>query len=403
MTKERNATIGGPGSRTELIERAAALAPLVRERATETDRLRRLPDATLVELRETGLNRILQPRRFGGAELDFGAMAEVCSTVARGCGSTGWVLAQYIIHAYMLGSWPPEAQEEVWGGNPGAFLSGVLIFPAARVRKVDGGYRISGRWPFASGVDGADWSMCAGLLEPEKEGELPGMIMFVLPKTDYELIDTWHAMGLRGTGSKDVRLSDHFVPAHRALMVDDTKGGERSPGARFHRSALYRTPVYAVFGFVQGGAALGIAEGMFENYVAETRTRAAKSSGKAISDLLTLQVKIAEASASIEGARKIMLADCAEVMAIAEAGGVPTMEQKTRYRRDGAFVSMLCTRAVDLLYASAGGGALYESSPLARAFRDIHATHAHITMNWDINAAAFGRVMLGLPSDNPTL
>ena len=389
-------------SRDALISAAKQIKPEVRERASETESLRRLPEATLADYRATGVNRVLQPARFGGAELDFSTMMEVCAAVASGCGSSGWVLAQYCMHAFMIGSWPEACQEEIWGNKPEALLSGSLVFPLGRAKRVSGGYEVTGQWPFASGVDGCDWHMCSAFLEPEREGEPPVMIMFMLPKAEYEIIDTWHVVGLRGTGSKDVKLDRHFVPAHRALTVDETKMGT-SPGARLHDSALYRIPTYAAFGFVQGGAGIGIAQGMYDIYTAETKTRAAKSTGRNLADHAALQLRVAEAGACIDAARILLRNDADEMYRLAAARQYPDIEQRTRYRRDGAFASQLCTRAVDALYAVAGGGALYTRNPMERFFRDCHAVNAHITMNWEVNATAFGRAALGLPIDSPTL
>jgi 3-hydroxy-9,10-secoandrosta-1,3,5(10)-triene-9,17-dione monooxygenase len=385
-----------------LVGAARDLLPAVRARAAESEALRRLPDATLDDFRQSGVNRVLQPARYNGAELDFGALMDVCGTICSADASTGWVLAQYCMHAFMIGSWPQDCQEEIWGSRPQALLSGSLVFPLGRARREPGGYRVSGRWPFASGVLGSDWHMCSAFLEAERAGEAPDMVMFMLPKGDYALIDNWHVVGLRGTGSIDVRLDNHFVPAHRALTVEETKMGT-APGARLHNSALYRIPTYAAFGFVQGGAAIGNAQGMYQAYLAETRTRAAKSTGRGLADHVALQLRVAEAGACIDAARLLLQTDAAEMYRLAEAGTYPTMEQRTRYRRDGAFASQLCTRSVDALYAVAGGGALYASNPMERYFRDAHAINAHITMNWEVNATAFGKAALGLSPESPTL
>jgi 3-hydroxy-9,10-secoandrosta-1,3,5(10)-triene-9,17-dione monooxygenase len=142
---------------------------------------------------------------------------------------------------------------------------------------------------------------------------------------------------------------------------------------------------------------------MYDTYLAETKTRAAKSTGRSLADHQALQLRVAEAGACIDTARILLQTDAAEMYRLAAANQYPTMEQRTRYRRDGAFASQLCTRAVDALYAVAGGGALYTSNPMERYFRDAHAVNAHITMNWEVNATAFGRAALGLPSDSPTL
>ncbi|MSO69722.1 MAG: acyl-CoA dehydrogenase [Alphaproteobacteria bacterium] len=389
-------------TRETLMEGARTLRDKSRTRVNETESLRRLPEVVLSEIRELRVHRVLQPARYGGAELNFGALMDVCGTVAEACASTGWVLAQYCMHAFMIGSWPQEMQEEIWGRKPDSLLSGSLVFPLGRAKRDSGGYRVSGRWPFASGVPGSDWHMCSAFLEPDRAGEPPVMIMFMLPKTDYELIDNWHVIGLRGTGSIDVKLDNHFVPAHRALTVEQTKMGQ-APGAILHNSPLYRIPTYAAFGFVQGGASIGNAQGMYDSYVTETKTRAAKTTGRSLADHQAMQLRVAEAGACIDTARILLQNDAAEMYRLAAAQEYPSMEQRTRYRRDGAFASQLCTRGVDALYAVAGGGALYTNNPMERYFRDAHAINAHITMNWEVNATAFGRAALGLPSDSPAL
>jgi len=380
-----------------LRQRAEALIPVLRQRASAAEALRRLPDETVRDLVETGLIRATLPHRLGGTEVNYRTMMELVSLLARGCASTSWVTCNYMSCTFLLALWPREAQDEVWDKSLDAILTGTLIFPAGRARRVDGGYRLSGRWPFASGIDHADWNIFAGT--EEEDGTLR---MFVLPKSDFTILDTWRAAGLRATGSQDVTVDDAFVPDHRTLRAEDTRNGE-SPGCAVNPGTVYRLPLFAMFFSWVGAVLLGLAEAAVDDYVAATRSRLARYSGQRVADYATVQVKLAEALISVDAARRLCLQNCDEAMAIAEAGDLLTMAQRARYRAEGAFAATLCVRAVDLVFTASGGGALYDDNPLSRAFRDVHAGCAHITQGWEANATTYGRVALGLESDNPLL
>jgi 3-hydroxy-9,10-secoandrosta-1,3,5(10)-triene-9,17-dione monooxygenase len=234
----------------------------------------------------------------------------------------------------------------------------------------------------------------------EGSGELR---MFVVPASDYHVIDNWHSMGLRGTGSKDVEIRDAFVPEHRTLGVDASKGGADHPGAAANPGPIYRIPVFAALPHMLIGIPLGVAQGAYELFREGLRARVSRYSGKALADMTGLQLKVAEASAAIDAARLILRSSCLAAQTIAEGGGVPDLITKATWRRDGAFAAQLCGRAMDAIFKSAGATGLYDDQPLQRAFRDLTAANQHISMMWDAQATTYGRVALGLPCDNPTL
>jgi len=393
---EQNRT-GTPPTFEELRARAEGLIPVLRERAARAEQLRRVPDETIADLHRSGLFRMLQPARVGGSELPYRAMVELVSIIGRGCGSTAWVLANLAAHHWLLGMWPPEAQDEVWGASPDNLVGSALIFPRGRARPAPGGYRLSGRWPFSSGVDPSAWNLIGGLVHDEDTGTAEPRI-FLLPKSDYTIIDTWHVIGLAGTGSKDVAVEDVFVPAWRTLAVDQMTGGP-NPGSRVNPAVLYQLPAISLFAFCIAGVSLGIADGAIENFAASTRTRLSNYTGRNLADFSTLQVHLAEAGALADAARALIITDCEEATRIVAEGTVPRLDQRARYRRDGAFAATLCTRAVDVLFTATGGGAIYAEHPLQRAFRDVHAANAHYVLNWDINGAMYGRVAFGLSPD----
>ncbi len=390
------------GTRAELVARAEALRPMLEERAREADIACRLPDETIEAFVDAGLIHARQPARVGGSELDYASMVEICSVVAKSCASSAWILGNFMCHQYMHANWPREAQDEVWLPSPDTLIFGVVIFPCGKAVRDGDGYRLKGRWPFGSGCLHTNWCVFGANTEEDSNGGPPALKMFLVPKSEYRIIETWEAAGLRGTGSHDIEIEGTFVPAHRALDLEDIKGGDH-PGSDVNPGSGYRVPVYAMFPYVLNGVAMGIAQGVVERYIENTRSQTARYSGQSIANLTTIQVKIAEAAASVDAAFAISYRNCEEVMEIAAGSGVPPMEQKARYRRDAAFAVKLSTQAVDLLFGATGGGGLYDRNPISRAFRDIHAVSAHITQTWEVNAAIYGRVMLGLDPENPTL
>ncbi|HVA12547.1 MAG TPA: acyl-CoA dehydrogenase family protein [Stellaceae bacterium] len=388
-------------SLAELTGRARALVPALRQRALETERLRRLPDATIADLQDADLFRLFQPARYGGIEAPFRAFVDIGATLGRGCGSTSWVFNNLVVHNWMLGYWPLPMQDEVWRANPRALIGSSFVFPAGRAEKAPGGYRLSGKWPFSSGIDASDWMMLAAPVA-RGDGAAPEPRFFMVPRGDYSALDNWHAMGLAGTGSKDV-VADHiFVPEHRSVAASDGKGAPH-PGSDANPGALYRLAWYALFGFVNGATVLGIAQGAVDDFTAAMRARVATASGRQVADFATLQIRLAEAATQIDAAETLMLKDCDEAMRIAESGRLAGMDEKTRWRRNAAFAVRMSVKAIDLLFAGAGGAAIAESHPLQRALRDAHAAQGHIGLNWDANGTMFGRVALGLDPDFPLL
>ena len=381
--------------------RAQALVPSLLARARNAEEQRRIPDETIADLHASGLFRMLQPRRVGGSELPFRALVELGAIVAQGCGSTAWVLTNLASHHWMLGMWPAAAQDEIWGASPDDLIGSAFVFPGGSARVVEGGYSLSGRWPFSSGIDASRWNMLGGIVRDERNRAVEPRIFLVEAK-DYRIIDTWFAAGLRGTGSKDVEMGDVFVPAHRTLPLTAIAGGA-TPGSAVNPGALYKLPALGLFGFVVAAVSLGIARGAIEDYAAAMRSRASAYTGKRLSDLGSVQLRLAEAAALADIAEALMLKDCDEATRLTESGAVPDIVAKSRWRRDGAYAAGMCTKAVELIFTATGGAAIYLDRPVQRAFRDAHAANAHYALSWDVNGTVWGRAALGLPPDAPTL
>ncbi|WP_425991637.1 acyl-CoA dehydrogenase family protein [Afipia sp. DC4300-2b1] len=385
-----------------MLERARALVPMLRERAAKTEEMRRLPPETEKELHEAGLFRILQPKRVGGSELDYVALVDFADVVALADASVAWNLANLASHHWMLGMFDARAQDLIWNENVDALIASSFVFPAGRATKVAGGYTLSGRWPFSSGVDSSTWNMLAGIVSSEDDADGVEYRIFLLKQSDYKILDTWSSTGLKGTGSNDVEAKDVFVPDYMTLAVKDVAGGA-TPGSAVNPGALYALPVFSLFPFVLSGAGLGNAQACLDDYVGIAKHRASTYNRAKLGDLQTTQIKIAEASAKIDAARLIMRRTCIEAMSDARHGTVPDLSEKTKYRRDGAYAVNLCTEAVSTLFSASGARGLYTTGALQRQFRDAHAINAHIAFSFDAAGTNYGRVALDLPSENLTL
>ena len=381
----------------ELWRRAERLLPRLKERAPRCEELRRLPDETLRDFHDAQLFRIHQPKRVGGAELEFAAVVTYGALLAGACASSAWNWVNFTAHHMMLGMFPPQAQDQIWGKSADTLIASSFVFPAGKARKVKDGYMLSGRWPFSSGVDPAEWNMLAGLARLDDHLP-PEQRIFLLQRSQYKVIDNWFAGGLRGTGSKDVEAHEQFVPEHLTLAVADTKGGP-TPGSEANPGPLFQLPVFALFPYMLSGVALGIAEGLIEDY----KPGAGRMTGARVAEIQSTQIRLGEATAYARASRLVQLSNCTEAERLIASGSLPEGKTKARYRLEGAYAVEWAVRAVDVMFGLYGASGLYESGHVPRAFRDAHAVKQHFSFNTDIAGTTYGRVALGLASDNPTL
>jgi 3-hydroxy-9,10-secoandrosta-1,3,5(10)-triene-9,17-dione monooxygenase len=383
-----------------MIARASEIAPAIRGRARETERLRHIHPDTIADFRRTRLMRIVQPARVGGLELDLGLFVDIGEIFGAACASTAWVWVNYAIHDWMLALFPAAGQDAVWDEDPDTIIGSALIYPAGKAEPVDGGWRLNGKWPFSSGIHASDWALL-GAMTNGADGP-PRPLMMMVRRGDIEEFDTWHVAGLAGTGSHDVAVTDAFVPSELAFNPREARG-DVTPGSAVNPGPLFRQGILALFPHVIAAPILGMAKGAFDDYVGTMRTKTATYNKSRIAEHAAVHLRVAQAGANIDSARRA-LHDCfAESHRLAEAGEVPSDSTKARWRRDAAHSARLCIDAVEVLYTAAGGGANYLHNPLQRHHRDIHAAAGHIGVSWDINGAEFGRTALGLPLGNPNV
>jgi 3-hydroxy-9,10-secoandrosta-1,3,5(10)-triene-9,17-dione monooxygenase len=387
----------------EAMRRARDLVPLVRERAQTAEDARMLIRENEQLLHETGLFRFHQPKAFGGMELEFVAIVDIAAEIARGCPSTAWNVGNLACHHWILGYYTPETQHEVWDANPDALIASSIALAAGRARKVDGGYIVNGRWPFSSGVDNSDWNMLAVTLYGE-DGKTPvDSRLCLVPASDYEIIDTWHAMGMAATGSKDVSASEIFVPERRALALSQCRGGFNHPGAALNKGALFGIPIVTASSHPLAPAAIGAAEGAYEMFLAAMAKRAGTYTGARIADFQAVQVKVARARMLIDSARALVRGSAIAMQESAARNVAPPLETKLRYRAQTAFAVGQAREAVETLWSCYGAQGLYTRDPLQRHLRDTIAINQHFSFNFDIAGAAFGLHALGGAYTNPTM
>ncbi len=381
--------------RKVLLQRARKLAPLLRERAGETERQRR-PSQDLVDaLVDADLIRAAQPERFGGLALDFDATFDVVAELSRGCASTGWCYSIWSSHNWIAGMFPEQAQEEYWAESPNTLSSTSFNPSGGSVVPVAGGYRVSGRWDFSSGCDAGTWVMLIGNA-PE------GPLMLMLPRRDYRIDDTWFVSGLRGSGSKDILVDDAFVPCCRSVSMNDLREG-RSPGRLIHDTPNYRIPMRSILSFTLSAAALGMAQGALDVFADTMREMVSGRNGGKLAESVGLQLRLAEADAEIRAARALLHEDSREIFDRARECRMPTLEERARYRRDQAFIAKLSVQAVNRIFEAAGGRTLFDSHPLQRFHRDIHAASHHVSLAWDSPAEQYGKARLGIELERPDL
>lgn len=391
---------GGSGARgaDDILGRARALVPRLRERVREAAELRRLPDETVAELKAAGLFRLLQPARWGGAEVDPGVFFEAQLTLATACPSTAWVMGVVGVHAWQLALFPEPAQQEVWGADPEALISSSYA-PTGTVERAEGGYRIRGRWSFSSGCDHCQWVFLGGLVPPEREGAPPEMRTFLLPRRDYRIDDNWFVAGLRATGSKDIVVEGAFVPEHRTHRLID--GFRRaSPGNEVNPAPLYRLPFGQVFVRSVSTSAIGAALGALEAYTGVAAKRVAAGDGRKVAEDSAAQLVAARAAAAIDEARLVLHRNFDEMMAAVRAGQDLPLERRLRFRFDSSQAVVKCVAAVDELFTASGGRAIFLDNPLQRFFQDVHAARAHYANNPDKPGRNWGGVQLGLKNQD---
>jgi alkylation response protein AidB-like acyl-CoA dehydrogenase len=379
----------------DLIARARDLIPTIRQRAAQTEADRRVSKATSEAFQEAGFFRVLQPKRFGGYELPFGTHMKIAAEIGKACASTAWVGSVIAVHSWIVGMFPPEAQEEVWGANSAALIGTSFLPAGTKVERVANGVVVSGRWKFSSGIDLCQWTIPLIELPAKEPGGQSELGLALIPLAECKIEDTWYVSGLAGTGSNDFVVENLFVPEHRLVAISQLKGG-KTPGSAINDGPFYQLPLWTFFPYALIGAALGAAKGAVEQVVDGLSNRKAVSQIK-IAEQQSVQLRVARASAQTNAAEALLLQDLQEVNRCAESGRIPDLTERLRYRLNLSFAVELCGQTVDTIFPLLGGRGLVATDPVQRAWRDVHAVQQHIALVWDVTAGLYGAVKLGFP------
>lgn len=386
---------------TELLERAQDLALILRERAGDTAQQRRLPAETIADLRHTGLLKVLQAKRSGGYQLGMREHLDVVAALARGCGSTSWVVGVTHAHSWMMSHFPEQAQDETYGADPDTFISAVIA-PRGRAVRTESGYRVSGVWPFASGSENADWLFLGAAVfegdseEPIDEGE------FLVPSSAVTYRDDWHVTGLAGTGSCTVELHDVEVPTHRYLSMAAIVTAQ-SPGAELHEGWTHRFAGVPVLVLALAGSALGMARQALEDFPTVIGEKSIAYTEYVQRDHTTTHLTMATATAKVDQAEFHLYRAADGMDETAKAGGFPEDLHRAQMRSDAAEAVKLCLNAVEMVWKATGGSGLYKTNPLGLALANLQAMSVHGALNSETASELHGRMLMGLGPDTPLL
>ena len=378
------------------VDAAKALAPQIRACANQTEHERHLPASLVSALARAGLFRLCVPRAFGGVEADPDTLVRAIEAVAEADGSAGWCVmiaaTSGVLGAYL----PADVARRIYGADT---VTGGVFAPHGKAVAVDGGYRVNGRWAFASGCEHCSWLMGGSVVVNDGaprllRNGLPDSRLMLFPATAAQVIDTWTVSGLRGTGSHDIAVTDVFVPeTHAVSLITDRP---REPGA------LYAFPVFGLLALGIAGVALGIARSAIDELTGLAAAKTPAGSRKRLAERAVVQMQVAEAEAALRSARAFLLESIGNAWETARSHGAISLQQRVLLRLAATHATTNAAKVVDLMYNAWGGTSVYATSPLQRRFRDIHVVTQHMMVAQPTYELA-GRVLLGIDTDTTML
>lgn len=376
----------------DVLDRIMANAELIRSGAEEGERLMRLPDATAKTLKDSGIVRAFQPQEFGGLESHPREAAETIMGLAALDGASGWVAGIAGVHPWELAFFDTKVQEEVWGSDPDTWMASPYA-PMGVAVPVEGGYVLNGRWSFSSGTDHCDWVMIGAALGDASGNRTDKVLHVVLPRSDYSIVDdSWDVLGLRATGSKDITVVDAFIPEYRTIDADLVLGGDAWRRAG-RDETLYKFPFSCLFPLGITSSVIGMAEGALSCYAAAQKERV-QVTGVPIKEDPYVLFALSDAAAEIHASRSAILENVDRLWDKTERGAEITFEERAAGRRTQIAAAWRAVRAMDEVFARAGGAAVHLRTPMQRFWRDAHVglTHAIHVPGMTYHAAALSTI-----------
>ena len=382
----------------ELVERIRELVPMVEAHAAQAERERKPVDAVMQAIEDTGAYKFFVPKRYGGFEFSLKSFMEIGMLLGEGCLSTGWVVTFCMEHNWLLGLFNEQAQDEIFGRQPYIIAPGALA-PKGTATPVDGGYRISGRWEWGTGVMHADWVMVGAVTVGGDPGS-PELCMYLIPCDQVNVLDTWHVAGMVGTGSNDIEVTDVVVPSHLRQNITDMRDGG-SPGAELHGSATYRMPMMPVLGLTAAAPAVGAARKAVALFRERLSSRDVYGTQEKQAQRAMAQARLANAQVAVENAETLLLHIARQVMDWGESGQRCETEERAHLRLQIATVVRQARDVVRAVVEASGAHAHFLDSPLQRSLRDLHTLSCHTVFDMDVGAELYGRLLLGFSPNAP--
>lgn len=386
-----------PGS--TLTSRVAALLPRIAELAAETDRNRRVSDEVIEALRLAGMWRVYVPREYGGTEESILEVVRAIRMVARVCASTAWVIGVLCAHPFITSLYSRQLQDEFWSTGPDT-LASTSGLPITHATIVDGGLRVTGRFPFSSGCVNASWAMI-GVSAPDlsqlNSERFRTPYFCLVPRSDYEIDDDWHVMGLAGTASRTLVFNDVFIPSYR-IEMSGAMVNRYTKGEGLHEGPLWNAGYGATIGTALAPVFLGIADAMLELITGKVRSRTVPGT-RIPTNSVPNSMRLSESTLEMRACTLLWEDHIKRIEDRAAAGILPDEDFTADAGATGTYVQELATRTIDRLFAVAGGSSVRLSSPIQRIWRDAHTGRSHIANEYDPSAQAYGRHILGLPAE----
>jgi 3-hydroxy-9,10-secoandrosta-1,3,5(10)-triene-9,17-dione monooxygenase len=385
---------------TDLVKRAVALVPLLEKNAAKTEADRRVADENIRAIQDAGLFKILVPRRFGGLEADFRTALEVARELAKGCGSTAWVFSLMTTCAWITALGSDRLQQDVWGTNPDARMAGAFA-GQCQCRRVEGGFLVSGQWPWSSGCLHADWGL-VGVPVVDTAGKIVDQGFALIPMRQLSIKETWFVVGMKGTGSNTIVAQDVFVPDHHVLLASDLLGGDYA--TPYKNEALYQSAFVPVVFIILIGPQLGLAARALELVMEAADKRGiAYTSYETQASAPTVQLAVARAAMLVETAHLHAYRAAADIDNAARSGRPLDYVERARFRMETGYVAEAAREAIRILCSAHGASSFAESNPLQRIWRDSEVASRHAGVRPEINAEVYGRALLGNSENISTL
>jgi 3-hydroxy-9,10-secoandrosta-1,3,5(10)-triene-9,17-dione monooxygenase len=377
----------------EIIARARAMIPALRARAPQGERERCIPKETIAAMQAAGLFKVLQPRRWGGYEMDIGTYFEVQMALGEGDMSVAWVYGVVGVHPWFVAQLAETSAREIWGSDNTTLICSSLM-PAGIAKPVEGGFRLSGSWKYASGCEHCEWAFLGGTVE----GAPDDRRVFVIPRKDYRIVDTWHVPGLKSTGSHDIAAADAFVADYRTQKYSDSFNGI-APGHAVNTGPLYRLPFGQVFFRGVSTGAIGALKGMLDAYLEYGKKRIGRASGTPASEEAIVQLTCAEVAAAIDEMKTILHRNFRELERYAARGEMPPLKQRVEYKFHNAVVAERCSLLAARLFKAAGTAGIAADLPFGRFLADITVGRQHISNQFEQAGKSYGAFLFGIENN----